>query len=177
MPRTGIRPLPAAPSDDAPPMPGVIPSDPANRRRLSAPAIRTFVAISDLWGLNEAHRLRILGSPSRSAYQSWTKAVREHEEIMLGVDVLTRISAVLGIHSALGILEQDEASGIAWLRRPHGALSFGGQPPMDLVAGGTLDGLMVVRRFLDAARGGQYMAPNGVDRGVSTYRDEDVVFT
>ena len=26
---------------------------PANRKRLSAPALRTFLAIADLWGLNE----------------------------------------------------------------------------------------------------------------------------
>jgi hypothetical protein len=39
---------------------------------------------------------------------------------------------------------------------------FGGQPPLALVTSGTLDGLMPVRRFLDAARGGLYMPPNAL---------------
>ena len=148
----------------------------ANRRRLSAPAMRTFTAICDLWRLSEAQRLLILGCPSRSAYGNWTKAAREHEEITLSVDVLTRISAVLGIHSALGILHASESDGVAWLKGPHAALLFGGHPPMDLVISGTQDGLMTVRRFLDAARGGLYMAPSDLDRNYAPYRDEDIVF-
>src|SRR5262249_50050782 len=34
---------------------------PANRKRLSAPALRTFLAIADLWGLSEEQRLLVLG--------------------------------------------------------------------------------------------------------------------
>src|ERR1700722_17777631 len=84
---------------------------PANRRRLSAPALRTFLAIADLWGLTEEQRLLILGYPSRSTYHSWCKQAREHGAFTLDVDVLTRISAVLGIHQGLGILFQP--SGLA----------------------------------------------------------------
>ena len=77
---------------------------PAQRRRLSAPGLRTFLAIADLWGLNEDERLLILGFPSRSTYYNWVRAVREHRDFTLDVDLLTRISAVLGIHQALGVL-------------------------------------------------------------------------
>ena len=77
---------------------------PANRRRLSAPALRTFLAIADLWGLTEEQRLLVLGYPSRSTYHNWCKQAREHGAFTLDVDVLTRISAVLGIHQGLGIL-------------------------------------------------------------------------
>src|ERR1700743_1201894 len=74
---------------------------PANRRRLSAPALRTFLAIADLWGLTEAERLLVLGYPSRSTYHNWCKQAREHGAFTLDVDVLTRISVVFGIHQAL----------------------------------------------------------------------------
>ena len=70
---------------------------PANRRRLSAPALRTFLAIADLWGLNETERRMILGLPSRSTYHGWVKLARGHGEVTLDVDVLTRMSAVLGV--------------------------------------------------------------------------------
>lgn len=149
---------------------------PTNRRRLSAPALRTFIAIADLWGLNEEQRRLILGFPSRSTYHSWCKQAREHGAITLDVDVLTRISALLGIHQALGVLFTSEHEGIDWLRQPHTAPMFGGHPPIDLVTSGTQDGLMTVRRFLDAARGGTYMAPNSADVGFAPYDDSEIVF-
>jgi hypothetical protein len=150
---------------------------PANRRRLSAPGLRSFLAIADLWGLTESERRLILGFPSRSTYQNWVKMVREHQAITLDVDVLTRISALLGIHQALGVLNPTEQAAIAWLRGPHRAPVFAGRPPMDLVTGGTQDGLLTVRRFLDAARGGQYMPPNEIDAGFRPYTDGDIVIS
>lgn len=150
---------------------------PANRRRLSAPALRTFTAIADLWGLNEAQRRLILGYPSRSTYQNWCKQAREHGAITLDVDVLTRISALFGIHQALGVLFADEHQGVDWLFRPHDAPVFGGHPPINLVTNGTQDGLMTVRRFLDAARGGGYMSPNAIDAAFEAYDDSEIVLS
>src|ERR1700722_2620546 len=115
---------------------------PANRRRLSGPGLRTFLAIADLWGLTEEQRRLVLGLPSRSTYHNWVKTVREHGEITLGVDTLHRISAVLGIHQALGVLFENERDGATWLRAPHAATVFGGRPPLDLIVSGTQDGLL-----------------------------------
>jgi hypothetical protein len=148
----------------------------ANRRRLSPPALRTFLAIADLWGLTEEQRLRVLGYPSRSTYHNWCKQAREHGSIALDVDVLTRISAVFGIHQALGILFRTERLGVEWLRTPHNAIVFGGRPPLDLVTSGSQDGLLTKRRFLDGARGGVYMQPNEVDRAFAPYSDSELVF-
>jgi hypothetical protein len=149
---------------------------PANRRRLSGPAFRTFLAIADLWRLREQERRLILGYPSRSTYHNWAKLAREHGAFTLDVDVLIRISAIFGIHQALGVLHGGEAEGIAWLKRPHDAPLFGGQPPVALITSGTQDGLMAVRRFLDAARGGLYMPPNALDAAFTPYEDGEIVF-
>jgi hypothetical protein len=150
---------------------------PANRKRLSAPAMRTFLAIADLWGLTEEQRLRILGLPAKSTFHGWAKAAREHGEFTLSADTLIRISAVLGIHQALAILFKEEREGVAWLRRPLPDTVFAGSPPLDWIAGGLQDGLIVVRRFLDAARGGLYMQPNEIDRGFTPYTDDEIVFS
>lgn len=131
----------------------------ANRRRLSAPAIRTFLAIADLWGLTEDERRLVLGFPSPSIYDSWCKQAREHRTLTLNVDVLRRLSTVFGIHQALGVLFSNERDGVEWLRTPHNASSFAGHAPIDLVVADTEDALLTVRRFLDAARLGLYMAP------------------
>lgn len=150
--------------------------DPANRRRLSAPALRTFAAIADLWGLTEEQRRLVLGYPSRSTYHNWMKQAREHGAVTLDVDTLMRLSAVFGIHQALGVLFAGDAEGVAWLTGPHAAPVFGGQPPLALVTAGSLDGLMLVRRFLDAARGGVYMPPNAIDTAFAPATDQDIVW-
>jgi hypothetical protein len=82
---------------------------------------------------------------------------------------------VLGIHKDLRILfgrQEDEG---AWLKKPHDAPVFGGQPPLNLVTSGTQDGLMLVRRYLDGWRSGVFAAPNAADRNFVRYSDEDIV--
>ena len=149
--------------------------DPASRRRLSAPALRTFLAIADLWGLTEGERLRVLGHLPRSTYLGWCKRAREHHTFTLSADVLTRISAVFGIHQALEILFPTEKLGIEWLRSPHNAAVFAGRPPLELVTSGSQDGLLTVRRFLDGARGGLYMQPNAIDEDFAPYSREEII--
>jgi Antitoxin Xre/MbcA/ParS C-terminal toxin-binding domain len=149
--------------------------EPKARERLGAPALRTFAAITGGWGLSEAQRLSVLGFPGRSTYHYWLAKARDRKQVLLPVDTLLRLSAVLGIHKDLRILfgrAEDEG---AWLKKPHDAPVFGGQPPINLVTNGTQDGLMLVRRYLDAWRGGVFAAPNAADRNFAPYSDEDIV--
>ncbi|CAO3459631.1 MbcA/ParS/Xre antitoxin family protein [Azospirillum largimobile] len=148
---------------------------PSKRRHLSAPGLRTFLAIADRWGWTEAERLLVLGSPGRSTYFGWAAKARDGQELTLPVDVLLRISAVLGIHKALMILFGSGSAGLDWLTGPHDAPSFGGQPPMALVTNGTMDGPMLVRRYLDAARGGVFGPPGPLDEASTPYSDDDIV--
>jgi hypothetical protein len=147
---------------------------PPNRRRLSAPALRTFAGIADLWGLNEEQRRLVLGYPSRSTYHNWMRIAREGGDVTLDVDALARLSGLFGIHQALGVLFADSGAALDWLRGPHQAPIFGGQPPLAILTSGSLDGIMLVRRFLDAARGGIYMAPNAIDASFAPTRDQDI---
>lgn len=149
---------------------------PENRRRLSGPGLRSFLAIADLWQLNEEQRRLVLGYPARSTYHHWMRQARAQESLTLDADVLTRISAVLGIHQALGVLFAHQGEGLAWLRGAHDAPVFGGQAPLALVTSGSQDGLLLVRRFLDAARGGLYMAPNRADQDFAPLGDEAIVW-
>src|SRR5436305_792843 len=85
-----------------------------NRRRLSGPGLRAFLAIADSWGLTEQERLRVLGTPSRSTYHSWVGKARNSTPFTLSVDDLARISAVLGIWKALRILFPREDDAVRW---------------------------------------------------------------
>lgn len=148
----------------------------ANRRRLSGPGLRAFLAIADLWGLTQEQRRLILGYPARSTYHGWVKKARERRDITLSVDVLMRISAVLGIYKGLRILFADDDKGVEWLQRPHKARVFGGAPPIELITSGTQDAVLTVRRFLDAACGGLYMAPAWDERVRPPYDDSEIIF-
>lgn len=137
--------------------------------------MRTFLAVADLWGLSEIERRLILGYPASSTLRRWSKAAREHRELTFNVDTLTRISAVLGIHQSLTVLFDTKREGIEWLRLPNEATIFGGLPPFEFAVGGTLDGLMLVRRFLDATCGGVFMHPRtSLDRGFVPYNAGDL---
>lgn len=149
---------------------------PANRRRLSGPGLRTLLAIADLWGLTEEQRRLILGCPARSTYQAWIKKAREHQGMTLSLDVLMRISAVLGIYKGLRILFADDDKGVEWLRRPHRERVFGGAPPIELMTRGTLDAILTVRRFIDAACVGVYMAPSSNERDWPPYDVSEIIF-
>lgn len=173
-------PTPVVDADPSPPGPSLIGPDrfsPEQRRRLSGPGMRTFLAIADLWGLSEEQRRLILGMPPRSTFHGWVRAARSHGAIRLDLDTLLRISAVLGVHQALGILFTQEPDAVRWLRTPHTAPVFGGQSPLALLTCGTQDGLLSVRRFLDAARGGLYMPPNSLDAEAAALTDADIVFS
>jgi uncharacterized protein (DUF2384 family) len=150
-------------------------ADAGERRRLSGPAMRTFLAIADRWRLSEEQRLRLLGLPGRSTFYAWAEKGRRRERLSLNLDILLRISAVLGIHKALRIVFPREQDAIAWLSAPNQGPLFGGQRPIDLITCGTQDGLLAVRRYLDAWRGGYFAAPNAADRGTPPLRDEDIV--
>jgi hypothetical protein len=168
--------LPGSPRSDSAASTDIIRFAIANRRRLSGPGLRAFVAIADLWGLTEEQRRLILGYPARSTYQGWIKKARERRDITLSVDVLMRISAVLGIYKGLRILFADDDKGVEWLRRPHKARVFGGASPIELITSGTQDALLTVRRFLDAACGGLYMAPSSDECDSPPYDDSELIF-
>jgi hypothetical protein len=138
-------------------LPGL--AGPSDRRRLSGPALRAFSAIARGWRLGEPERLRILGSPARSTYHGWMAKARAGEGVSLPLDTLLRLSAVLGIWKAMRILFEEEETAMAWLRSENHGPLFGGQAPIELLASGTQDGLLQLRRHLDAWRGGAFAPP------------------
>jgi hypothetical protein len=145
--------------------------------RLSAPAMRTFHAIADLWGLNEEQRLALLGYPSRPDLAQRSMIGGDGEGVTLSTDVLVRISTILRIHLDLGILFNNEHDGVGWLRRAHAAAVFANRAPLDLIVSGREDELMKVVRYLDGARQGIYMQPNQIDEDFLPYTDDELIFS
>ena len=122
---------------------------PPAARSPSEVAKRAFVRLMDLWGVSSADAARLMGQSNPRTVQRW-KA--EQWGPPLGVDALERVSNLLGIHKALGIVFEDKSQRDGWVRRPNAA--FGGMSALDVMLGGRITDLMRVRRYLDAVRGG-----------------------
>src|SRR5579863_10238569 len=124
--------------------------DPAVRKQLSAPAMRTFLNLATAWQLSIDEQLGLLGWPAESTFYKY----KAGQVGSLSFDTLMRISLALGIYKALHILypEPDLADG--WVKLPNSNPMFGGKPALALMIDGGMDGLYQVRRLLDARRGG-----------------------
>jgi Antitoxin Xre/MbcA/ParS C-terminal toxin-binding domain/Antitoxin Xre-like helix-turn-helix domain len=123
--------------------------DPAVRRRLSGPALRTFFAISRAWGLSATDERALLGWAPSSTFHKY----KSGNGGVLSFDTLTRISLVLGIYKALQVLYPEPAFADRWMQMPNANPMFGGRTPMAFVTETGLDGLLQLRRLLDARRG------------------------
>lgn len=123
--------------------------DPDVRRRLSGPALRTFFPIAAAWGLSVADQRALLGWPPSSTFHKY----KSGNGGVLSFDTLTRVSLVLGIFKALEILYPERSFADRWMQMPNANAMFGGQSPLAFIADTGLDGLLQVRRLLDARRG------------------------
>lgn len=121
----------------------------ADRKHLSAVALKAFFRITDAWALGDEDRRVLLGSPARSTYYRWKKG----DAPAVGVDTLERISYLLGIYKALHILFPDPHQADGWLLRPNTLPPFEGASPLAYLRGGRMLHLAQVRQFLDAWRG------------------------
>ena len=125
-------------------------SDPAVRKRMSAPAMRSFLKIGKSWDLSVDDQRGLLGWPAASTYYKY----KAGEVGTLSYDMLTRISLLLGIYKALHILYPDDALADLWVKLPNSNPVFAGRPALSLMVEGGIDGLTQTRRLLDARRGG-----------------------
>jgi len=125
-------------------------ADPAVRRDLSAPAMRTFLNIAAEWQLSANQQRALLGWPPESTFYKY----KSGQVGTLSYDMLIRISLALGIYKALHILYPERDLANRWVTLPNSNQLFGGRPAIDLMTSGGIDALYQVRRLLDARRGG-----------------------
>lgn len=123
--------------------------DPKTRKRLSGPAVRSFFAIAEIWGLSGDEQRALLGWPAESTLYKY----RAGQVGTLPYDMLIRISLVLGIYKDLHILYADDDLADRWLRLPNSNPLFGGKAALAYLTDGGIDALFQVRRLLDGRRG------------------------
>ena len=140
---------PAYPTTRYDPAPLIELSDPAERERLSPAAIRVFLNIMEQWGVRDEAARQLLGGMSNGTFYAMKKDARR----VLDEDKLRRISYLVGIFKALNILH-GEALADRWMVLPNRNRIFGGITPLEYLIRGGLPAFQMVRRLLDARRGG-----------------------
>ena len=129
------------------------PADLSNKdvlKRLSPPAVRAFLKMSEFWELRDEDARRVLGGMSNGAFYEWKKKSRGP----LDQDRLTRISVLTGIFKALNILYSKKLAD-RWIQLPNENPMFEGDTPLTYMIKGGLPAMLRVRQLLDARRGGQ----------------------
>jgi hypothetical protein len=115
-----------------------------------AAGLRAFFQIMDTWQIPNDQAMVLLGQPARSTFFKWRKG--EVKGKAHAVDLVSRISYVLGIFKALEVLYQRPEQADRWVSQPN--LAFGGQSALERMMGGQITDLAVVRDYLDSVRGG-----------------------
>ncbi len=116
-------------------------------QQLAQVSLKAFFNIMDKWRVKTDVQRVLLGDPARSTFFAWKKGNAKQ----LSGDTLERISYVLGIYKALGILFPKREQADAWPQKPNDA--FNGKTALDVMANGQMRDLMLMRRYVDSQRG------------------------
>jgi Protein of unknown function (DUF2384) len=115
-----------------------------------AAGLRAFFQIVDKWQIPNEQAMVLLGQPAKSTFFKWRKG--EVKGKASAVDLVTRISYVLGIFEALEVIYQRPDHADRWVTQPN--LALGGQSALERMMGGQITDLAAVRDYLDSVRGG-----------------------
>jgi len=122
----------------------------AGRARLSPSAVRAFFNIAARWGIRDEDAKALLGGISNGPYYE----MKKDPDRILDADRLLRISYLIGIFKALSILYSKKLAD-AWVLLPNSNRIFAGQTPLAYMIKGGVPAMQMVRRLLDARRGGR----------------------
>lgn len=137
------------PSTRYEPSPVVDLASKGERERLSPSAVRAFFNIIERWRIRDEDAKVLLGGLSNGPYYE----LKKNPDRVLETDRLLRISYLVGIFKALNILYSKKLAD-EWVRLPNTNRIFGGQTPLSYLIKGGLPAMQIVRRLLDARRGG-----------------------
>ncbi len=124
-------------------------SDPEDRRRLSPAAMRAFLNIMKHWGVRDEDARVLLGGVSNGTFYQWKQGSAK----LLEQDRLVRISYLVGIFKSLNLLFGVRLAD-RWVHLANTNEIFAGRTPLEYMLRGGPPAMDMVRRLLDARRGG-----------------------
>lgn len=122
----------------------VLDQDPSKTAQV---ALKVFFNIMDDWGVKNQEQMILLGKPSSTTFYKWKKG----QVASLSVDTMERISYIMGIYKALGILLPTRDQADKWVKKPNS--HFNNESALNYMLKGSMMHLNAMRRYLDAQRG------------------------
>lgn len=116
--------------------------------RLPGP-VQFVVKLLEFWRLEKSDAPQLLGFDQEDGY--YVALVLEGVEQIRGRDVRERIAHLFRIRSLLSALFRDRETENSWLRERHSLLRD--KVPMDLMLGGSMEDLLLVRDYVERAAG------------------------
>jgi hypothetical protein len=139
----------AYPTTESLPAPQIDLSDPAQRHRLSGPALRSFLEMMRRWHIRDEDARGLLGGMAASTFY----AMKKRQDTVLEEDRLRRISYLLGIHKGLHtVFAADLAD--RWVTMPNQNAMFAGATPLAYMLRGGQPAMHNVRRLIEAYAAG-----------------------
>jgi Protein of unknown function (DUF2384) len=124
-----------------------------DRRRLSGAALKALFNITKHWQIRDEDARQLLGGMSNGAYYQLKQNAGGRAKT-IDQDRLLRISYLIGIFKSLNILYSQRLAD-QWMQLPNTNPIFAGGTPLDYILRGGAPAMDVVRRLLDARRGGR----------------------
>jgi len=123
------------------------------RKRLSPAALKALFHIAEHWKVRDQDVRELLGGISSGSYYALKQNPRAAAR-PLDQDRLLRISYLIGIFKSLNILYSQRLAD-QWMQLPNSNPIFDGRTPLDYILRGGTQAMGIVRRLLDARRGGR----------------------
>jgi hypothetical protein len=123
---------------------------PSRDREKRAVLAKSAVRLFELWHLNSADSLALLGlsESNRIALQRY----KSGEPLAANRDLLDRVGHLLAIHKSLKLLyPKNKEISEHWMTAPN--RKFAGSPPIEVARRFGLPGIVMVRGTLDSMRG------------------------
>ena len=119
----------------------------SNPEKTAQVALSVFFNITNAWGVKTDEQRVLLGSPATSTLFKWKKG----QVSKISQDTLERISYIMGIYKALGILFPTREQADAWVNKPN--RDFNDESALLFMLKGSMINLSDTRRYLDDQRG------------------------
>ena len=114
--------------------------------RLTGP-VQFVVRLLETWHLSRADAIPLLGLEDTE--RAYVDDLLNGRAMLRSRDLKLRIAYLFRIRKTLHALFRDERVENDWLREPHDALD--GQKPMDIMLEGSMENLLLVKEYVEAA--------------------------
>lgn len=139
----------SVPPTRTPPRPPQTFASEADRARLTPAALEALRNLASAWKLTSQEAANLLGVST----STWERIRGKTWRQSLSQDQLLRVSALVGVFKGLHLLFADDMAD-RWVRLRNAGPLFMHRTPVEAMLGEGIPGMLEIRRYVDALRGG-----------------------